>query len=186
MRKRMDVEELNQYPPGQRKQFWEERRKAFSDLPLPPPPSRVLEPLDGDAHGMASVEPETSSMIDATPNGSISKKIPSWETEKVKNNELSPFQRSQRPDSPSKGSDTGDAPPTELRLLDTFNRAQRVAFLRSTLPVHQRAALEQDLKSHRQLKRQFKHKLTVTTLSGDKKIPIPPPRGPPPPLSLLV
>jgi hypothetical protein len=181
MRKRVDRDELLAYPAGQRQGFWEARRKAFFDLPLPPAPARPSQ-VEGEYAGEAADdEPQGTATVDDDSGSSgmlVSPSKSTLGTTAGGSNPSSPYQQQQSEQEQEQEQEEEEKPP--LRPVDTFTRGQRIVYLRGTLPAESRAALEQDLKSHRQLRRQFKHKLTLVTLSGEKKIPIPPPRVPPP------
>ena len=150
MRRRHDIEELAKFPPGQRAQFWVQRRESFKDLPLPPPPTHKMPSKDA---------PEEQDNLEPT----IRRRQDDEDEEALihKNSENSahiPIV----------------APVSEL------SKKERLAHLRRTMPKENQALLRRTLKEQKKLRKQFKSKLTLVTVKGEKKIPLPRPRDGPP------
>jgi hypothetical protein len=170
MRRRVTVEALRACgPPGQRAKFWQERRNQYEGMPLPSPPTlasfedttvtdtdtgMLLSPQSLARHqGDNPVVPVVTEMSDGA----------------------SPLRHGLA------GPEKIDKPPEPpLNTLHASNREARIKFLRASLPPAQRATLERELKAQKQLHRDYKHKLTLVTTKGEKKIPIKPPKVPPP------
>ena len=64
--------------------------------------------------------------------------------------------------------------------LPELTKKERLAYLRRTLPPESRALLNRALKEQKKLRKEFKSKLTLVSLSGEKKIPKPRPQYEPP------
>ena len=150
MRKRHDIETLSRFPPGERAQFFAERRESYRDLPLPPPPT----------HKLPQVKEEEEEYME--PDQGDAQEEETGETQEGEQEEV--------PGSPVPA-------PSPLPEL---TKKERLAYLRRTLPPESRALLNRALKEQKKLRKEFKSKLTLVSLSGEKKIPKPRPQYEPP------
>ena len=154
MRRRRDIEILAKFPPGQRAQFWVERRESFRDLPLPPAPTHKM-PVKGEKEE----------------EGEKGREDLELQIGRVKGEEAWKGRD---------GQESRDSPPLVPAPVPEVSRRERLAYLRRTLPPENRALLNRALKEQKKLRQQFKGKLTLVTVSGKKKIPLPRPRDEPP------
>jgi hypothetical protein len=168
MHRRVTVEALRACgPPGQRTKFWQERRKQFEGMPLPSPPA--------PASYKDTTMPGTDTGTLLTPQPLVQHQGDNNSVVAEVSDGASPLRHGLA------GPEKIDRPPEPpLNTLHASNREARIKFLRGILLPEQRATLERELKAQKQLHREYKHKLTLVTTKGEKKIPIKPPKMPPP------